>query len=302
MSVLFLIMLMVCMHKKSAGFPIGGSLKFARLIEKKYLELGGRIHYKSRVKKIIIKDNAAKGVRLENGESHEADIVISAADGYSTIFEMLEGKYTNKKILRCYENFTTFPSFLQVSLGLSRTFPEVPHTLLFPMEKPISVDPGTSYEDIRVRLFNFDPTLAPEGKTVLTSIISTYNYKYWTDLRQNNRGKYNDEKKRIADEVIEVLEKKYGNIKSHIEVTDVSTPATVIRYTNNWKGSLEGWLLTPAAGLRPMKKVLPGLRDFYMAGQWVEPGGGLPPAIMSARNITQIICKKDKKKFCSSPS
>jgi len=42
---------------------------------------------------------------------------------------------------------------------------------------------------------------------------------------------------------------------------------------------------------------LSGLKNFYMAGQWVEPGGGLPSAILSGRNVTQIICKKDKKKF-----
>jgi phytoene dehydrogenase-like protein len=297
MSVLFLIMTLVWMHQKSAGYPIGGSLKFARLIEKKYLELGGKIHYQSRVNKIITKNNAAKGIRLENGDTHEADIVISAADGYSTIFKMLGGKFTDKKILHYYENYKTFPSFLQLSLGISRTFHGVPHTLFFPMEKAIVIDPETSFQDMGIRVFNFDPTLAPEGKTVFTSIVSTYNYKYWVDLRQTNKKKYIDEKQRITNEMIEVLEKKFGNIKSNIEVTDISTPATVIRYTNNWKGSLEGWLLTPEVGLKQMKKVLPGLKDFYMAGQWVEPGGGLPPAILSGRNITQIICKKDKKKF-----
>jgi len=300
MSVLFLIMTLIWMHKQCAGYPIGGSLKFARLFEKKYLELGGKIHYKSRVKKIITQDNSAKGVMLENGETHPADIVVSAADGYSTIFEMLEGKYTDKKILHYYENYKTFPSYLQVSLGVSRTFPEVPHTWVFPLEKPLVIDPGTSQEDIGVRVFNFDPTMAPEGKTVITCLFSTYNYKYWVDLRENHQEKYKEEKKRIADEIIEILEKKYGNIKSRVEVTDISTPATVIRYTNNWKGSLEGWLLTPEVGLKSMKKELPGLKDFYMAGQWVEPGGGLPPAIMSGRNITQIICKKDKKKFTTS--
>jgi phytoene dehydrogenase-like protein len=34
-----------------------------------------------------------------------------------------------------------------------------------------------------------------------------------------------------------------------------------------------------------------------MAGQWVEPGGGLPTAILSGRNVTQIICREDKKIF-----
>lgn len=297
MSSFFLIMTLAWMHKKCAGYPIGGSLAFARLIEKKYLELGGKIHYNSRVKKILIQKNAAKGVLLENNESHESNIVVSTADGYSTIFEMLEGKYTNKKILGYYERYKTSPSYLQVSLGISRAFPGVSHKLVLPLEKHLVIDPNTSYEDIKVRVLNFDPTLAPEGKTVITCVLHTYNHNYWIDLRKNNLEQYKLEKKRIVDEIIEILEKKFGNIKSNVDVTDISTPATVIRYTANWKGSLEGWLFTPEMGLKPMKKMLPGLKNFYMAGQWVEPCGGLPPALTSARNITQVICKNNKKKF-----
>ena len=40
------------------------------------------------------------------------------------------------------------------------------------------------------------------------------------------------------------------------------------------------------------------IREFAkMVGQWVEPGGGLPAVALSGRNLAQIICKKDKKKF-----
>jgi len=46
-----------------------------------------------------------------------------------------------------------------------------------------------------------------------------------------------------------------------------------------------------------MNKTLPGLDNFYMAGQWVEPGGGMPAAAMSGRNVLQIICKQDNKQF-----
>lgn len=74
----------------NAGYPIGGSLAFARGIEKRYLDLGGKINYRSRVEKIIVKDNKAVGVKLEDGSEHYADYVISAADGYSTILNMLD--------------------------------------------------------------------------------------------------------------------------------------------------------------------------------------------------------------------
>ncbi len=191
---------------------------------------------------------------------------------------MLEEKYTDDTIHDYYDNHEIFPSYVQVSLGVSRTFEDVPHSLFFPIVKPLIIDNDTQCDYCELRTFNFDPTLAPEGKTVLITMYPTRNYSYWVDLRASDKEKYKAEKERIAHDIIEILERKFGNIKEHVEVVDVSTPATVIRYTNNWK-------------------TLPGLDNFYMAGQWVQPGGGLPTAILSGRDVAQIICKNDKKKF-----
>ena len=46
-----------------------------------------------------------------------------------------------------------------------------------------------------------------------------------------------------------------------------------------------------------MDKTLPGLENFYMAGQWVEPGGGVPTAAQSGRRIIERLCKQDGKGF-----
>jgi phytoene dehydrogenase-like protein len=46
--------------------------------------------------------------------------------------------------------------------------------------------------------------------------------------------------------------------------------------------------------------MLPGLDNFYTAGHWVQPGGGLPTVMKSGRDVAQIICKKDNKKFTTS--
>lgn len=43
------------MHRKEAGYPLGGSLNFAQEIEKKYTDLGGKVHYNCRVKKSLLK-------------------------------------------------------------------------------------------------------------------------------------------------------------------------------------------------------------------------------------------------------
>ncbi len=105
---------------------------------------------------------------------------------------------------------------------------------------------------------------------------------------------YEAEKKRVAQEVIAVFEKRFPRAKGKISVVDVATPATIIRYTGNWKGSMEGWLMTPATGTKPLPAVLPGLKNFYMVGQWTSPGGGLPAGLMTARAVARLICRENK--------
>ena len=65
---------------KGTGYPIGGSLGFARRFEEKYLSLGGKINYSSPVSEILVKDDCAVGIKLENGREIGSDITVSAAD------------------------------------------------------------------------------------------------------------------------------------------------------------------------------------------------------------------------------
>jgi phytoene dehydrogenase-like protein len=59
-------------HTKQAGCPIGGSVEFARAIEKRYLGLGGQVHYRSPVAKILVKNNQAVGIRMPKQHSAPA--------------------------------------------------------------------------------------------------------------------------------------------------------------------------------------------------------------------------------------
>jgi hypothetical protein len=63
--------------------------------------------------------DVAIGVQLAGGESISADWVISAADGYATVYDLVGGKYTDKITHKTYGTLKTFPSYLQVTLGVS---------------------------------------------------------------------------------------------------------------------------------------------------------------------------------------
>ncbi len=294
-----LLMTLAWMHNGNAGYPIGGSLPFAQAIEKRYRDLGGEVHYNSRVEKILVEHNRAVGVRLTDGSEHRADVVISAADGHATIFDMLGGKYVDDEIRGYYETLPIFEPIVMVSLGVARDLSKTPHAVTWTLDKPVSLA-GELRPSLSMSHYGYDPTLAPAGKSVVEFML-TSNYKYWKDLAGDSE-RYEAEKKQIALTVMEQMDRRLPGIASQVEVVDVATPLTFERYTGNWQGSFEGWQMTPKTlGMvmsgKGMRKTLPGLENFYMIGQWVEPGGGLPSGVMSARAMIKTLCAKDQRPF-----
>jgi len=285
---------------KSAGYPIGGSSVFMKKFEDRYNSLGGKIRFNSEVKKIITENNSAKSLELMNGTRVLSDITVSAADWHETVFKALEGKYIDKTIIQLgkEEKLPVFYSVFMISLGVGRSFDHQPHMFRFPIPGELISPDGTKYQRLELHTYNYDPTLAPRGKTVLTLSLYTKKGDFWIDLRKSQPEKYKECKQEFANQIIEILDHKLGNIKSNIEEMDIATPATFHRYTGNWKGSVQGWL--PGKKLLAMPPVgfeLPGLKNFYYCGHWSVPGGGLPIAVKSARDVAKIICKTNKVPF-----
>ena len=297
MPALAIVLSLAWMNNGNAGYCIGGAQALIRLIEDKIASLGGKIRFKAKAARILVENNHAIGVELTNGETILADWVISAADGHATIFDLLGGKYLDDATRKRYDEKPLFASYLQISLGVALDLHDQPPMLSRILETPITVDPETDHYNLSFRIFNFDPTFAPLGKTAVTCLLPTRNFKYWADLRANNLVAYHREKKRIADTVIELLDKRIPGVRAAIEAVDVSTPASVYRYTGNWQGTMEGWLPEPGSGFRPLPNTLPGLDRFIMVGQWVMPGGGLPSGLMTARPAIKTICKHDRVPF-----
>ncbi|HZW82502.1 MAG TPA: NAD(P)/FAD-dependent oxidoreductase [Candidatus Deferrimicrobium sp.] len=293
-SMIALIMSLGWKHTQAAGYPVGGSLDFAQTIEQRYFDLGGEINYKSRVVKILTEQNRAVGIKLADGSEHRADIVISAADGHATIFDMLGGQYLNDEIKRNYREMPIFQPLVHVAFGVNRDFSNEPHAVTFPVPEPLNIA-GELHHTVSLRHYCYDPTVAPQGKSVL-AISFFSNYAYWEKLGYGTEA-YRAEKENILSSVISVLEQRFPGIKDQIEVTDVATPITFERYTGNWQGSMEGWLITPKTMTKRMPKTLPGLENLYMIGQWVKPGGGVPTAAITGRDIIRTICKGEGKKF-----
>ncbi|MGI6434853.1 MAG: phytoene desaturase family protein [Syntrophomonadaceae bacterium] len=292
----FIIMLLALLANRELAYLAGGCREFVSLIEQRYLSLEGRICFNCRVDKIIVENDRAAGVRLKDGCEYRADYIISAADGHSTIFHMLDGKYVDKEIVSRFEHWPLCRPLVMVSYGVRREFRGDAPFQMIEIQEPLW-EGDQAVSSLMLRIFNYSSRFAPPGKTVVQAEYDS-DWDFWNNLYRENRDEYNREKERLAGEILERLEKYYPGISGLVEVVDVATPVTTWRYTGNYRGSWGGWLLTPANVSKAVKRTLPGLRDFYMAGQWVMPGGGVPTSLYSGRHAIQLLCHRDGKKFC----
>ncbi|MEW6058848.1 MAG: NAD(P)/FAD-dependent oxidoreductase [Actinomycetota bacterium] len=294
-----LFMILSMMARRSAGYPIGGSLAFAKAIESKYLALGGMVNYGFRVDRILVESGQAVGVRGAQGDVR-GDYVISAADGHDTVRRMLGDRFAHPDLQASLAEepsgrLRRGPSVILVCLGLAHDCSTLPFSQSFPLERPLVLESGAlTLTRLGIRLFSFDPTLAPPGKTAAVVHLDTRNDSHWTGLKERDPAAYAAEKQATAERVIAALDHLIPGFEGWVETVDVATPSTFIRCTNNWHGSYLGWL---RSGSAPVRKTFEDLDNFYMVGQWVNPGGGLPVSAIDGRNLATMLCKREGLRF-----
>ena len=128
------------------------------------------------------------------------------------------------------------------------------------------------------------------GITLHTIQICTLSYRRY----------YDSEQRQVTEQILDCLDVWRPGLRSRVEHMDEATPLSYERYTGNWQGATTGWLLTKETMpmmIKGVSKTLPGLQNFYMAGQWVEPGGTVTLPAASGRNAIQLICHQDGKTF-----
>ena len=166
------------------------------------------------------------------------------------------------------------------------------------LEKSITIE-GQEKDRLDIEIMNFDQTIAPEGKTVIKVNFNS-NYEYWEQLSKNTK-EHIAHKQQIANMVAEKLEKRFPGFIKGIEATDVVTPVSVEHWTGGYRGFAQPWPspsdLAKEINKNGVSKILPGLQNFYMVGQWAGGTFGISTVCLMGRNLVNELCKKDKKSF-----
>jgi phytoene dehydrogenase-like protein len=244
------------------------------------------------VEKIICHEKKAVGVRLTDGTVKYADYIIGACDLHALMYDMLDGKYVSPQIEKAFAEWPLFTPVVQVSFGIDRIIESDFHTIqvIASGENIGSTILKTGYG---VSNYNHDPEITPKGKCVMKLLFESP-MEVWENM---DKLEYKIEKKKVTADASAKLALLYPEVKGHIEVLDVATPLTDIKYTGVYKGAYEGFMPTSKNMMKSIKHTVKGLDNFYLTGQWLFPGGGLPPSAQSGKWLFEWIANKDKKKF-----
>lgn len=280
------------MSARVAAYPLGGSAALTRLLVDTYRGLGGELRTSTGVESIVVAGGRATGLVLSDGTTTHADAICSCADWRWTVGQALGRRYAAKSQLALLDapKEAIFRSYCRVHIGYGGRLDSLPHFLRLMAD--YTLPDGTHFEQLEVEVNNFDTSMSPPGKTTLTVNYSTSEGGWWIDMRNTAPDEYGKAKKEVeratVDALCRAMRGKFDRGK--IEVVDVVTPATFHRYTGNALGSSQGWApMRNQLRRLPTGPTLPGLSGFVMAGHWLEAGGGVPIALLTALRAEKIL-------------
>lgn len=283
-----------------SSIPFGGSRALSMRMVERYLSLGGTIEASCEVVDLDIEGETVRRIKSNNGKSFEADYFIAACDAQVLYERLLRGKYPDHEFQKRYNNPEVYPlaSNIYVGVGYEGAMGDIPRTLKFPVDSLEINQNQKPVQYLQMTNYAYEPGFAPEGHTVITFAINQFQPELdaWAVL-VNDREAYTREKARIGEAVIQALQARFPHMSGKLKLLDVVTPQTYNRYCNAYRGSFMGfWPTIPGKSLAHTGYIK-GLNNIVLSGQWLQPPGGLPIALITGKDTIMRLCKRLKQPF-----
>jgi len=284
-------------YLEQGGFyPRGKSQKISNAFVKFIEDRGGKVLLKSRVEKILVKGHTAVGVKTADGKEYSGRVVISNASAYDTFHTMLDEKAYLTDYLGRMEEFSVSLSCFQVFLGLKKdlvgesgiTDSEIFYATGYDGEADYAAALNADIEKSGFGLTLYDNLYkgySPEGKNTL-NVLVLQGFDHWekfqADYFKGKKGAYRAEKEKMADILIQKVEKTFlPGLSKAIDIKEIGTPLTNLRYTGNYRGAIYGWDQTlNNSGKNRLPHNTP-VQNLYLSSAWTRPGHGYSAVLWS---------------------
>jgi len=291
-------MLMIWLASNCNGniaFPLDGFFAMAKRMEQKLLFLGGKIHTNTPVEKIVVKEGVATGIILVGGREINANYIIPTISPDVLLQKMLDNQFHDTYFQQRFtspEHFYT-PALTLVNLNIQADLSKRPHTLIVETKNPLFIN-NTKIKDLKINHFAFAPQFCKKGGTLLQVVIQEQEFEYWKKLKTESETAYKQAKEIIAMQAIVEIESVYPETRGKIEWLDVATPLTLQRYCHSYQGAYLSF--STLHGKDPLENhegAIYGIKNMFLAGQWVFQNGGLPMAAIAGKFAVQRICSQE---------
>src|SRR4051812_15305218 len=288
---------------RSWGLSRGGTGAISDAIAGAAREAGVEIRTDTTVSRILVKDGAAVGVVLDNGDYFTANVVCSSLDPHQTFVRMVGEDHLPAEFSEDVRRYKYRGSSGKVNMSLDA----LPDFKALPGPGPhlrgaVSISPSVdymerAYDDAKYGRFSrhpyidmvipslTDPSVAPPGKHVMSCFVQYAPYHL-------KEGTWDDQREAFGDTVVNTLAEYAPNIKDIILHRQVVTPLDLEREWGLTEGNIfqgeltleQLFFLRPAPGWAQYKTPI---RNLYMCGSATHPGGGImgAPGRLAAMQI-----------------
>ena len=274
------------------GFVRGGMGQVTGFMADAAREAGVEIRVGAPVERIVVEGGRATGVELAGGAEIGAATVVSNADPKRTLLGLVGAGELDAPTAEAIQAYRCEGASLKINLAVGE-LPQIAgtppglqdhHRALVQLTMPLATmdadqagaRAGIPAPDPHVELCvpsALDPSLAPEGKHVITLGFRSQPYR----LTESD---WDTERDRVADRLLANLEPMIPNLGGSIIARQVLTPLDLERTLALTGGHhLHGDMspdqlgpLRPAPGLSGYRTTIDGL---YLCGAGTHPGGGV---------------------------
>lgn len=254
--------------------------------------VGGTQRYGEEVDEILIGDGGqAEGVRLQSGETIDADLVVSNADVGWTYRHLIDSKHRTTWTNRRVESLDYSMSLFVWYFGTDRTYDEVEHhtILMGPRYRHLLddiFDRKHLADDFSLYLHRptkTDPSMAPEGYDAFYVLSPVPHLESGTDWRQQAEPYRRKVEAYLSNAILPEL-------SDHLVTSRMLTPREFKTDYKSLKGaafSVEP-TLTQSAWFRPHNNS-EDVGGLYFVGAGTHPGAGIPGVLSTARVLDTVV-------------
>ena len=287
-------------------FVKGGSQNLSDALAEVIEENGGKIILKHCVDEIILENNKAVGIKYHRNKRIDPEMIdafggkVVANAAMPNVFNHLLPGHDTSPTAQKINNMEPGCSLLSIYYSFSKPvndlFDNRYSTFVYDdevtnMRQLSAIEKSGDYSKKGLVFVNYnaiDSDILSDDN--YTGVLCGIDYlKNWEDLEH---GPYKEKKQQVIDTYTKRLDKYFPGFAERVEYSEMATPKTIKKYTQNPHGTVYGFAPTPKQALKNRTKMFDhGIENLYFASAWAL-AGGFSAAIASGHSTAKQILKE----------